>query len=137
MNDPSTPLPLFVYGTLLPTERHYQRFLYDRTLSEVPARIRGQLWLNERDDYPYLCQGDGMVHGCLMVIRPEIFRATIQAIDRLEEFDPSQPAASLYLRQQLPVLAAGKPTRAWTYLWNRPTRPGYRLVSGSFSLRPV
>jgi gamma-glutamylcyclotransferase (GGCT)/AIG2-like uncharacterized protein YtfP len=135
MIEPTPNHPLFVYGTLLPGERNYSWFLAGRTETETQARARGELWLVESEDYPYLVPGEGEVHGCLVTIQKTEFTRIIQAIDRLEDYDPRQPRQSLYLRRLIQVVNHTVETRAWAYVWNRRERPGFRLESGDFSTR--
>jgi gamma-glutamylcyclotransferase (GGCT)/AIG2-like uncharacterized protein YtfP len=137
MNEPRPNHPLFVYGTLLPGERNYPRFLAGRTEHEFPARTEGELWLVETEDYPYLVPGCGEVHGCLISISAGVFNRTLQAIDRLEDYHPRQPRRSLYLRQLIPVATPAGPTLAWSYIWNCRERTGLRLASGDFSKRRI
>jgi gamma-glutamylcyclotransferase (GGCT)/AIG2-like uncharacterized protein YtfP len=135
MLEPTANHPLFVYGTLLPGERNYARFLAGRTEAETPAWARGELWLVESEDYPYLVPGSGEVTGCLITLPATGFARIIQTIDRLEDFTPGQPRQSLYLRHLVLVTTMSGETQAWTYVWNRRERPGFRLESGDFSAR--
>jgi len=129
-------LPLFVYGTLLPGEANYARFLAGRTLSEQPASTRGSLWLVDSEGYPYLLPGAETVHGLLMVLVPRLYAATLAAIDRLEDYDPRFPATSLYLRRTASIrLREGQDTTAWCYFWNAGERPGRHLPGGDFRRR--
>lgn len=131
----SLRLPLFVYGTLLPGERNHHRFLAGRTLTETPATVLGELWWIADEDYPYLCCGNELIHGCLTVIDAVLYSTTLRAIDRLEDFYPDNPDACLYLRRPIEVVAPFRGQRAWTYLWHAQDRPGVKLVSGNFSAR--
>lgn len=135
MTDLSAQLPLFIYGTLLPDERNHARYLGGRTLTDEPATVAGELWWEVVEDYPYLCPGDGIVQGRLVTIAPEQFSVTLREIDALEDFLPADPQASLYLRCPVEVMTATGPRQAWSYLWNRPERPGIRLNSGDFRRR--
>jgi len=132
MHDLTDQLPLFVYGTLLPGQRNYPRYLAGTTIAEVPATVNGELWWIGAEDYPYLCPGDALVHGRLITIAPNLFPATLSRIDALEDFILDDPTASLYLRQSVAVQSELGPQLAWSYIWNRPERPGIRLTSGAF-----
>jgi len=137
MSPQSGPLlPVFVYGTLLPGESNYRRYLAGRTLKEQPATIAGSLWLVEEEDYPYLLPGRDPVHGVVMHLRPELYQEVLAAIDRLEDFDPRAPRTSLYVRQQTTAqLLSGGSLTAWCYLWNAAERPGRHLPGGDFRNR--
>jgi hypothetical protein len=51
-------------------------------------------------------------------------------MDGYEDFDPANPAASLYVRQELELTAGGA---AQVYVWNRPLPAGAEPIdSGSF-----
>jgi len=125
-------LPVFVYGTLRPGGANYRGYLAGRTQKEQPASMSGLLFLVVADDYPYLTDGPGCVVGTLVTLRPECYRACLDELDRLEEFDPRQPTASLYLRRRAKVaLVDGTPCQAWVYYWNGPAI-GMPLPGGDF-----
>jgi gamma-glutamylcyclotransferase (GGCT)/AIG2-like uncharacterized protein YtfP len=135
MHNLTDQLPLFVYGTLLPDQQNYPRYLAGTIIAEVPATVKGELWWNVAEDYPYLCPGDHTVDGRLITIAADIFPKTISRIDALEDFIPDDPMASLYLRQPVEVQSELGTQLAWSYFWNRPERPGIRLSSGDFRTR--
>jgi len=129
-------LPVFVYGTLLPGESNYRRYLAGRTLKEQPATIAGSLWLVEEEDYPYLLPGQDPVHGVVIHLHPDLYHAALAAIDRLEDFNPRAPRTSLYLRQQTTAqLLSGGSVAVWCYFWNAAERPGRPLPGGDFRNR--
>jgi len=132
MHNLTDQLPLFVYGTLLPDQQNYTRYLAGTTIAEVPATVKGELWWIGAEDYPYLCPGDAVVHGRLITIAADLFSVTISRVDALEDFIPDGPMASLYLRQPVEVQSEFGIQLAWSYIWNRPERPGIRLTSGAF-----
>ena len=135
ITDLSLQLPLFVYGTLLPGERNYPRFLAGRTQSETPASVSGELWWVAEEDYPYLCRGDELIHGYLVSIVDQFYSATVRAIDLLEDFHPDHPSASLYQRRSIEVVNPPGRELAWTYFWTDRQRPGIKLTTGDFSAR--
>ena len=46
-------------------------------------------------------------------------------MDAYEDFDPADPAGSLYLRTALPLVSGGE---AQTYVWNRPLPEGSMAI---------
>jgi len=133
--DLDTVLPLFVYGTLCRGMANHARYLEGRIDRIVEAEIDGCIELVEAEHYPYLRPGPGIVKGELVFLSPARSPATLAEIDRLEDFDPADLAASLYLRQTcLARTIEGDKIRAWTYFWNRHERPGRLISSGDFRL---
>jgi len=131
--DLNAVLPLFVYGTLCRGMANHARYLEGRTDSVVEAEIDGCIELVEEEHYPYLRPGPGIVKGELVFLSPGLFLSTLAEIDRLEDFDPDDLAASLYLRQTcLARTIDGERISAWTYFWNRRERPGRLISSGDF-----
>ncbi|WP_305043258.1 gamma-glutamylcyclotransferase family protein [Geoalkalibacter sp.] len=129
-------LPIFVYGTLRPGEKNYRAYLGGRTLAEIPASVRGELYFVEDGGYPYLVDGAGRVEGELVILVPEDYAQTLEMLDALEEYDPNNEAASVYLRRQGRVrLTDGTETDAWTYYWNCPQVVGRKIPSGDFRKR--
>jgi len=126
-------LPVFVYGTLRPGAGNYPRYLAGRTQKEQPAWTRGLLFLVRAEDYPYLTDGPGSVRGELIDLAPEHYVTLLAALDRLEDYVPAQPQASLYLRRPREViLTDGTVRQAWVYLWNGPAGAGVPLPGGDF-----
>jgi gamma-glutamylcyclotransferase (GGCT)/AIG2-like uncharacterized protein YtfP len=111
----SLQLPLFVYGTLLSGEINHDLFLRGRTRREEPGRLSGAV-LYDGPGYPYAVEErGGVVHGELVTARPDEYEELLVALDRLEEYDPSDPR-SLYQRVEREVTGAGGAVRAWVYL---------------------
>jgi gamma-glutamylcyclotransferase (GGCT)/AIG2-like uncharacterized protein YtfP len=83
-------------------------FLGDATTSGVLVRA---------GRYPGLITGTGTVKGELYAMNDPA--ADLEALDELEEFDPTDPTASLY-RRVLGDVSCGEGTvRAWMYVYNR------------------
>ncbi|WP_369389017.1 gamma-glutamylcyclotransferase family protein [Streptomyces sp. CG1] len=115
--EPGTPLPFFVYGTLRPGEVNHDLFLRGRTTAEEPARLPGAA-LYDGPGYPYAVERPGgAIRGELVTARPESYAELLAALDRLEEYAPGDPQ-SLYERvaRQAVRTADGAPVRAWVYL---------------------
>ncbi|MGW7523786.1 gamma-glutamylcyclotransferase family protein [Streptomyces sp. NPDC054783] len=114
--EPGTPLPFFVYGTLRPGEANHDLFLRGRTTSEEPARLPGAV-LYDGPGYPYAVEEPGgEVYGELVTCRPEAYEELLAALDRLEECTPGDPR-NLYERVARDVVRTdGTTSRAWVYL---------------------
>jgi len=103
---------LFVYGTLL---RGLSRAQVLRgALFLGPALVEGRLF--DLGRYPGLRPGRGLVVGEVW----DVDTATLQRIDRIEDFDPRDPSGSLYQRVEVPVRSlSGMQFTARTYRYNR------------------
>ncbi|MGW1804316.1 gamma-glutamylcyclotransferase family protein [Streptomyces sp. NPDC002078] len=114
--EPGTPLPFFVYGTLRPGEANHDLFLRGRTASEEPARLRDAA-LYDGPGYPYAVdRPGGEIRGELVTARPESYTELLTALDRLEEYTPGDPR-NLYERAAREVVRAdGTTIPAWVYL---------------------
>ncbi|MGW0205740.1 gamma-glutamylcyclotransferase family protein [Streptomyces sp. NPDC003233] len=114
--EPGTPLPFFVYGTLRPGEANHDLFLRGRTVSEEPARLRDAA-LYDGPGYPYAVdRPGGEIRGELVTARPESYTELLAALDRLEEYTPGDPR-NLYERAAREVVRAdGTTIPAWVYL---------------------
>lgn len=127
--------PVFVYGTLRRGQKNYPSYLAGRTLAEYRASTEGRLFFLEEAAeglYPYLCPGNGRVVGELMVIDPGRYAATLERLDRLEDYLPGDEGTSLYLRRAAPVrLDDGTVRTAWIYYWNGP-QVGTPIPGGDF-----
>lgn len=126
-------LPIFVYGTLRPGMVNHARFLAGAIDCILPATVPGQLYLVEAGNYPYLVPGRGTVFGEVIHLTADRYAETMQRIDRLEEYDPSEPGNSVYIRRKAEAtLTNGEKREAWTYFWNLEETVGRCLASGDF-----
>jgi gamma-glutamylcyclotransferase (GGCT)/AIG2-like uncharacterized protein YtfP len=79
--------------------------------------------------YPGLIDGAGSVRGELY--RFNDLPAALDVLDDVEEFDATDPDASLYLRVARQVrLDDGRDVAAWTYLYNRTANAAPRIKDG-------
>jgi gamma-glutamylcyclotransferase (GGCT)/AIG2-like uncharacterized protein YtfP len=97
---------------------------------EGRACARGSLY--DFGDYPGGVLDDGgWVHGELYRV-PDL-AARLPTLDRAEWYDPTDEAASLYVRRRAAVrLDDGETREAWIYVYNGPPGRGPRIVSGDW-----
>jgi len=130
---PSALCRVFVYGTLRRGEKNHRRYLAGRYRSCTPATLRGRLFFEPREGYPYLVPASGIVHGEVFELDPATAAATLRKLDRLEDYDPDDETGSLYLRREADALLAdGSTVRVWVYFWNGP-EIGQPVAGGDFS----
>jgi gamma-glutamylcyclotransferase (GGCT)/AIG2-like uncharacterized protein YtfP len=127
--------PIFVYGTLRRREKNHQAYLAGRYSRCRPATVRGHLFFEPRQGYPYLLAGDGIVRGELFDLKPESYTETLARLDALEEYDPHDEAGSVYLRRLAEAsLEDGSRCECWTYYWNGPSDVGRPVPGDDFQL---
>ena len=97
---------------------------------EAPARVQGSLY--DFGEYPGLVADQaGWVAGELYRIGDLAER--LLALDRVEGYDPTDEAGSLYVRRRTSVrLADGASREAWLYVYNGPPGRGPRIASGDW-----
>ncbi|HET9343239.1 MAG TPA: gamma-glutamylcyclotransferase family protein [Candidatus Eremiobacteraceae bacterium] len=84
--------------------------------------------------YPGLIEGTGSVRG-------ELYRfadlpSALDVLDDVEEFEPTDPSRSLYLRVAMHVKTDdGNDVEAWVYRYNGSTEGAERITSGEWSGR--
>jgi len=131
-------LPFFVYGTLRPGQSNFH-LLEGRTQRIRSAYVDG-FALYTLGSYPSMLKSNApraRVYG--EVVTPQSYRydTVMQSLDRLEEYDPTDPDASWYYRTVHDVhLNGSKTVRVWMYLgreehlkiWNK------RIQSGDWAL---
>jgi gamma-glutamylcyclotransferase (GGCT)/AIG2-like uncharacterized protein YtfP len=124
--------PFFVYGTLLPGQPNY--YLWGRSIVAEQAAYLPNGRLYDCGPYP-MCLDTGAeserVYGRLITIRPQTYRHILARLDRLEAYDPANPADSDYLRVARTVQLADEATAvtAWVYLGNLTYTPELPLIA--------
>jgi gamma-glutamylcyclotransferase (GGCT)/AIG2-like uncharacterized protein YtfP len=114
------PHHLFVYGTLHPDRAPAEIAATVRQLTLIgPGTIRGRLY--DLGDYPGV-----VIHPTHNEEIPgEIFAlpedpAALTTLDRYEDFRPTDPVGSLFIRSECTVaLPDGNNIACWIYLYNR------------------
>jgi gamma-glutamylcyclotransferase (GGCT)/AIG2-like uncharacterized protein YtfP len=122
----------FAYGTLM-------RDFDGQWQKNVGANLIGIGWITARlyyvGDYPgakLADPGSGYsVKGELYKVR-DLDRA-LKILDKYEEFLPSAPAKSLFVRDLVPVkMERGRTRSAWVYLYNRTVDESRLIPSGDY-----
>ena len=111
---------LFLYGTLLPSEAPKEIASIVRRFRRLgPAHVRGRLYdLGEFPGAVLDSSSRTIIHGELVALPSD--GEILEALDRYEEFDPSNPKKSLFLRKKTKVyMANGSSREGWIYVYNR------------------
>ncbi|MGB2924405.1 MAG: gamma-glutamylcyclotransferase family protein [Limnothrix sp.] len=123
----SSPLQVFVYGTLKPGGRNYPLFCEGRVTVACPALVQGKLYeiaKNQADarlsySYPAMTAEAGWVEGLLLTFTDH---AVLTKLDQLEDFQSGRsPTENYYERQWLTIYTLDKKllTEAWGYVMSR------------------
>jgi gamma-glutamylcyclotransferase (GGCT)/AIG2-like uncharacterized protein YtfP len=116
---------LFVYGTLKPGERAFDRFCRPYAIAVEPAQVRGRLY-HLSPGYPAMTlEPGGWVRGVVLRFQSEM---PLTPIDRFEDYDPERPDRSEYSRLQLPTYSLDEQPLgvAWVYVM-QPARVAHLL----------
>ncbi len=126
------PALVFVYGLLMKGEPLHAHLAGAQFVAR--ARVAGTLW--SLGTYPGLTDGSGDARGELY--RLDDPATALDVLDDVEEYDPSDPARSLYVRSiRRATTEAGAQLDAWVYLYNASTASAQRIASGDWrSYRP-
>jgi gamma-glutamylcyclotransferase (GGCT)/AIG2-like uncharacterized protein YtfP len=127
----------FFYGTLIADSDNPVAAAAHALLRDLgPATARGALYgVGEAEGwYPVLLWGASAVHGRLYEAAPGFGETDLAALDAYEDFDPADPAGSLYIRSTIVVTDAGGTFReAQAYNFNRQLPPGAQAIpDGNF-----
>lgn len=123
----------FFYGTLLdgsdnPVAQDIHALLEPLGAAQVAGSLHAisdpQGW------FPALVPGDGQVHGKLYRTRAHFTDADLARMDAYEDYDPTDPAGSLYVRQSVELIDGDV---AQIYIWRGPLPEGSQPIpEGSF-----
>ena len=126
---------LFLYGTLLPSEAPKEiASIVKRFRRLGSAHVRGRLY--DFGEFPGAVldpSSRSIIHGELVVLPSD--ERILQELDQYEEFDPSDPKRSLFIRKKVRVqMSNGNSREGWIYVYNKP--PGKaKLVRGGDYVR--
>jgi gamma-glutamylcyclotransferase (GGCT)/AIG2-like uncharacterized protein YtfP len=125
-------LPVFVYGTLRNGFGNYNWALKGKTEKEETALLEGSIYpVHSGGGFPCLIEEEGLVHGELMYIKPDLYDDVMQSLDNLEGYFPKRESTSMYVRRVRDVHVGTKTIKAYVYVYNRPLRTK-RIESGDW-----
>lgn len=118
MNSQTAITKVFVYGTLKPGEFNYPIYCQGKTIAEIAAYTKGQLY-HLPPGYPGMTVGNNKVEGYLLFFSDH---KILGDLDYLENYRENR-AAQLndYNRQQVPVFSLSSESlgTAWCYLMSK------------------
>jgi gamma-glutamylcyclotransferase (GGCT)/AIG2-like uncharacterized protein YtfP len=122
---------VFFYGTLMSGFRRPGRARLDHSL-KLLGRGSVSAALFDLGIYPAaIPASDSRVFGEVHEMLDS--DAVLSALDEIEGYRPSEPDASLYTREELPVtFEDGRTSSAWVYLYNAPLGKAQRIESGDY-----
>ncbi len=128
---------LFFYGTLIAGQDNPVATTAHNRLRDLgPATACGRLYAIDDPQgwYPALLPGEGTVHGWLYETTASFGAPDLARLDAYEDFDPSDSAGSLYVREEITVTAGAAPIDAQAYRFNQPLPAGARTIpDGDFA----
>jgi gamma-glutamylcyclotransferase (GGCT)/AIG2-like uncharacterized protein YtfP len=125
---PSDSEFVFVYGALMRGFDLHHHMAGSLFVSQATGRGR----LYDIGAYPGMIEGDGTVRGELY--RFEDIAVALEVLDEVEEYDPLDAAASLYVRvlRGVRVEKDDSEPPAWLYLYNRDVKGLPQIRSGDW-----
>ncbi len=125
---------LFLYGTLVPERAPDEVASVVRRFRPIGrAHVRGRLY--DFGDFPgaILDPSSGAtIQGQLVQLPAD--KALLRVLDRYEEFDPSKPKTSLFVRKKAEVkLSDGRSIKCWVYVYNRDPGDAPIVRGGDYS----
>jgi len=124
---------LFLYGTLIAEKSNNEVTHLAKRLRRVgKAHVPGRLY--DLGDYP----GAVLDHSSNTLVKGELVslprdRELLEAFDRYEEFDSSNPSKSVLIRKKTRItLANGRMVDAWIYVYNRPISNAPLIRGGDY-----
>lgn len=115
MNSQLAVTQVFVYGTLKPGESNYQIYCQGKTIAEIAAYTRGQLY-HLPPGYPGMTMGNNKVRGYLLSFGDSQILSDLDALENYSENRAAQ--LNDYYRQKVPVYSLSNESlgNAWCYL---------------------
>jgi gamma-glutamylcyclotransferase (GGCT)/AIG2-like uncharacterized protein YtfP len=110
-------LPLFAYGTLRHDQENYV-LLKRRTVAEIPATLDGAE-LFSMGTAPVIVDGQGVVHGELMILHPRAYTDLLADLDQLEGYAPETDLGFYRRVRRCVETEGGARAWAWVYLGER------------------
>lgn len=109
---------LFVFGTLLPGLRNYNRFIRDHKPEIYPARAKGVMYYLPEDDYPVVLEGEGEAEVKGVLYKTRDLAIILPEIDEIEKYTGVE-SQSLLIREikDVEILETGEKVKAHMYLW--------------------
>jgi len=128
---------LFLYGQLLQPEPDKELALVVNRFHRIgAASVRGRLY--DLGDYPGAVvdpSSNTSVRGELVEVPED---ESILALDTYEEFDPTNPEHSLFVRKEVRIqLSDGRDVDAWMYVYNRHPGDAPLITGGIYSKSQV
>ncbi|MGA9173521.1 MAG: gamma-glutamylcyclotransferase family protein [Thermoactinomyces sp.] len=129
-----TKIPFFFYGTLRPGFENYEGILRNKTVSEMPATMKGKMYsVDTETSYPCVIEGNDTIQGELMYIKENLYWDVLKDLDWLEDYQEGDEEGSMYLRRLREViLENGEKAIAWVYIWNKEVREELYVKSGDW-----
>lgn len=129
---------LFLYGTLMQPESDEEIALVVNRLHRIgAASVRGRLY--DLGDYPGAVidpSSNTSVRGELVELPED--ESVLHALDRYEEFDPTNPQHSLFVRTKVRIqLTVGRNVDAWMYVYNKHLGDAPVITGGTYSKSKV
>lgn len=124
---------LFLYGTLLPSEAPKEiASIVKRFRRLGSAHVRGRLY--DFGEFPGAVLDPSsrtIIHGELVVLPSD--GRILEELDRYEEFDPSDPKRSLFVRKKVTVqMTNGSSREGWIYVYNKSPRKAKLVLGGDY-----
>jgi gamma-glutamylcyclotransferase (GGCT)/AIG2-like uncharacterized protein YtfP len=126
---------LFVYGTLRRGFRLHHCLIHLGAIFQADAKVAGELF--DLGNYPGARpsnEGGIWVQGELFQLRNPL--PDLTALDEVEEFIPTNPERSEFIRAMTDViLAGGRCEKAWIYWLSERVTASRRIGSGDYATR--
>ncbi len=127
---------LFVYGTLRPgSSAHARRILKSSAEHVGKGEVRSARMF-DLGEYPGAVRTRSkreFIIGDVFRINKSKLSEVMEALDAYEEFDPSDPKGSLYVRKITNVKVEDTDLKAWIYWFNRPVEQAVPIEEGDYS----